>query len=123
MTASPDGPEGVIDFAGLAKRSGDGRPVWAGRSEDFNLNLVVLDGGPVAEHVNTQVDVLLIGVEGEGYVEIDGVRQTVGAGQGIVIPKGAARSIGSTGDRFAYLACHRRRPALWPEGVPRPGGG
>jgi mannose-6-phosphate isomerase-like protein (cupin superfamily) len=110
----------VIDLAALAKDAGEGRPVWSGASEDLNLNLVVLQGDSrVEEHVNNEVDVLLVGVEGSGSVHIDDASYSVVAGQMLVIPKSTRRSIACSGARFAYLLCHRRRAGLWPAGVPR----
>jgi len=78
------------------------------------------DDGVVA-HVNDEVDVLLVGVTGAGVVAVDGTDHPVGAGQALVIPKGARGAIRAVGGRFAYLSCHRRRAGLWPAGVPRPG--
>lgn len=91
---------------------------WTGGSEDLHLNLVILDAGAaVEEHVNAEVDVLLVGIEGNGVVAIEGDRQALGPGHAVVIPKGRRRSIAGGGARFAYLTCHRRRGGLWP--VPR----
>jgi quercetin dioxygenase-like cupin family protein len=115
-----DGPH-VIDLVGLARNREERKPAWGLQTEDLNLNLVVLDAaGGVAQHTNNEVDVLLVGIDGEGCVEIDGESVTVGPGQAIVVPKGSSRSIRCIADHFAYLSCHRRRAGLWPDGVPRP---
>lgn len=111
----------VVNLIQLA-RDGTGNPVWTGRSDDLNLNLVVLrDSAVIAEHVNVEVDVLLMVVDGEGRVEIDGEEEPLRPGCLVVVPKGARRSIQCDGDRLAYLTCHKRRGGLWPEGIPRPG--
>jgi quercetin dioxygenase-like cupin family protein len=90
-------------------------PVWTHESADLDVNLLVFPAGEgVAAHVNAEVDVLLVGVAGEGVVEIDGEASPLRAGQAIVIPKGARRSTVSVSESFAYLTCHRRRGALWP---------
>jgi quercetin dioxygenase-like cupin family protein len=104
----------VADLAALAQ--GDERRIaWEHATEDLNLNLVVLGaGGTIAEHPNAEVDVLLVGVDGEGIVAVDGEPNAVRAGRAIVIPKGTRRSIQSVGERFSYLTCHRRREGLWP---------
>jgi quercetin dioxygenase-like cupin family protein len=113
-------PAEIIDLAALARGSAERKPAWKLQTEDLNLNLVVLDaGGEVAAHTNTEVDVLLVGIEGAGQVDIEGRVYTVGTGQALVVPKSARRSIRCEGARFAYLACHRRRSGLWPEGIPR----
>ncbi len=111
----------VIDLVRLARSSEERKPTWGLQTEDLNLNLVVFDAdGGVAHHTNTEADVLLVGIDGEGRVEIDGQSRDIGPGEAIVIPKGSSRSIRCAADRFAYLSCHRRRAGLWPERVPRP---
>ena len=103
-----------VDLPALA-RVADRRLAWSSASEDLQMNLLVLaPGDTVEEHLNPEVDVLLVGIEGKGYIEIDGVRQTLGMGQAIVIPKATLRSIAGDGERFAYLSCHRRRGGLMP---------
>ena len=104
----------VIDLVALA-RSQARMPVWSQESEDLNVNLLVLGPGDgIAEHHNPELDVLVIGVEGEGSVTVEGEEQALRAGQAVVIPKGTRRSIRSSDDRFAYLTCHRRRGRRWP---------
>jgi quercetin dioxygenase-like cupin family protein len=114
-----------VDLAGLVRSTGARGPIWTYQGEDLNVNLLVFAaGGGMAEHVNAEVDVLLVGVAGEGAVEIDGRRHALRAGQALVVPKGARRAIRALGDRFAYLTCHRRRAGLWPAVMGRrPGNG
>ena len=110
-------PGGVVDLAVLARSETGQGAAWTHRSEDLNANLLVFSAGVgVAEHVNLEVDVLLVGVAGEGTVEVDGMRRVLRAGQALVIPKGARRSTRGESGRFAYLTCHRRRGGLWPAG-------
>lgn len=111
----------TVDLAALAASCPGVGPVWTHQSDDLNVNLLVFaasDG--VSEHVNAEVDVLLVGIEGHGRVEIDGRGQALTSGQALVIPKGARRAIRATSERFAYLTCHRRRAALWPTVQPAP---
>ena len=109
----------VVDLTGLARMGGERKPAWGLQTEDLNVNLIVLEaGGAIAEHTNTEVDVLLVVVEGAGTVEVDGRRHDLRQGQALVVPKGARRSIRCTGDSFVYLTCHRRRAGLWPAGIP-----
>jgi quercetin dioxygenase-like cupin family protein len=113
----------VVDLAALAQESTIRQPVWAYQSADLNVNLLVWDAnGGVVEHVNSEVDVLLVGIAGEGLVEVDGTAHPLRAGQALIIPKGVRRAIRSTGGRFAYLTCHRRRAGLWPHRRPHPSG-
>lgn len=90
-------------------------PVWTAQSDDLNVNLLVFHRGQaVEEHVNSEVDVLLVGVDGEGVVSIDGEPYALPPGHTVIVPKGARRSTRVMGDRFAYLTCHRRRAGLIP---------
>lgn len=118
MQGSMD-PVNVVDLLTLAG-NGEEMTVWTHETEDLNVNLLVLaPGHGVAEHRNAHVDVLLVGVQGAGYVAIDETEHSLGAGQALVIPKGTRRSIASGDERFAYLTCHRRRGRLWPEPLSR----
>jgi quercetin dioxygenase-like cupin family protein len=113
----------VVDLVALAPESTIQQPVWAYQSKDLNVNLLVwgADEG-VVEHVNSEVDVLLVGIVGDGLVEVDGTAHLLRAGQALIIPKGVRRAIRSTHGRFAYLTCHRRRAGLWPHRLPHPAG-
>jgi quercetin dioxygenase-like cupin family protein len=108
----------VADLAALAGLTNDRIPVWTHESRDLDVNLIVFaNGGGVGDHVNSEVDVLFIGVAGDGWVEIDGTRWTLGPLHAVIVPRGSRRSTGSSGhsERFAYLTCHRRRGGLWPQ--------
>jgi mannose-6-phosphate isomerase-like protein (cupin superfamily) len=105
----------MVDLAALAHSATAPGAIWTRQSEDLNVNLLVFTSGDgVAEHVNAEVDVLLVGIAGTGAVTIDGTRQILSPGIAMVIPKGTSRSIRSMSDSFAYLTCHRRRTGLWP---------
>ena len=87
------------------------------QGDDINVNLVRFPaGGGVGEHVNEEVDVLVIGVSGSGIVAVDGHEHRLRAGTVAFVPKGARRSTRSESRDFAYLTIHRRR------GPPRIGG-
>ena len=104
-----------IEVTNLSRLAGSVQKgfAWSAASEDLNVNLLVLGpGGSVPEHRNDAVDVLLIGVQGEGHACIDGEDLRIGAGDVLIIPKGAARKVASEGETFAYLTCHRRRPGI-----------
>ena len=122
MLDANDDVVSVVDLAALAQENTIRQPVWASQSADLNVNLLVwgADEGVVA-HVNSEVDVLLVGIAGDGLVEVDGMAHPLRVGQAL-IPKGARRAIRSTGGRFAYLTCHRRRAGLWPHRMPHSAG-
>lgn len=109
----------VLDAPGIAVAATN-RLAATLTSADLNLNLLVLDAAEQIEaHVNSEVDVLLVAVSGQGEVVIDDQPFAVTAGQALMIVKGARRAIRPMGGRFAYLSCHRRRPGLWPKTPPR----
>lgn len=88
---------------------------WGGAMEDLNVTLLSWPRGEgVAPHVNSEVDVIVIAVEGAGEVVVDGETFALAAGQALLIPKGRERAIHSTSERFSYLSAHRRRPGLMP---------
>jgi quercetin dioxygenase-like cupin family protein len=79
-------------------------------SEDLNANLVRFSvGSGVEEHLNDEVDVVILGVSGEGKVVVEGKIYALSTGTLVFVPKGARRSILGTSDRFAYLSIHRNR--------------
>ena len=82
-------------------------------SEDLNANLIGFPVGEgVGEHVNGEVDVLVVGVSGEGCVSVDGRAHPLRAGVVVFVPKGTRRSTRSDSADFAYLSVHRRRSPL-----------
>jgi quercetin dioxygenase-like cupin family protein len=105
----------IVDLAALARAATALGAAWTHQSEDLNVNLLVFASGEgVAEHINTEVDVLLVSIAGAGAVTVDGTRHILSAGQALLIPKGANRGILSMSDAFSYLTCHCRRAGLWP---------
>ena len=103
------------DLPHLARLALGKKPAWSQQSEDLSLNLISCTAGQgVGSHVNSEVDVLLVGIDGEGSVEIDGHWHVIRPGQLVIIPKGVQRATRCDGDHFAYLTCHRRRSGLWP---------
>jgi mannose-6-phosphate isomerase-like protein (cupin superfamily) len=119
-TAGPSSGSGqMADLAALACSATAPGAIWTRQSEDLDVNLLVFASGDgVAEHVNAEVDVLLVGITGAGAVTIDGTSHILRAGQALVIAKGARRSTCGASASFAYLTCHRRRGGLWPRPQP-----
>lgn len=82
-------------------------------SADLNANLVRFEaGGGVGEHVNEEVDVLIVGVSGSGSVGVDGEEHPLSSGVTVFVPRGARRLTRATTEGFAYLSVHRRRGPL-----------
>ena len=106
---------GVMDLTVVSATSAALQPAWSHQGTDLNVNLIVLDPGDgIEEHVNGEVEVLLVGIVGTGAVTIDGERHAITPGVAVVVAKGARRAIRAGEDRFAYLTCHRRRAGLRP---------
>ena len=91
-----------------------GGVIWALKeSGDLNANLVRFDArGGVGEHVNEELDVVLVGVAGSGFARVSGEEHPLSAGKLVFVPKGAERSTAALSDGFAYLTVHRRRGPL-----------
>jgi quercetin dioxygenase-like cupin family protein len=118
------GRRAAVDLPAVVQQSTERGPRWSAETEDLDVNLLVFGAGEgVAEHVNDEVDVLLVGVAGQGTVAIEGVAHTLRAGTALLVLKGERRAIRSAGAGFAYLTCHRRRAPLRPSGGGRTTGG
>lgn len=115
-------PDELIDLIALAQQTPASGAIWSHAGTDLNANFVLFDAEQgVPEHVNDEVEVLIVALIGEGFVEVEGRYHRLTPGRVIAIPTGARRAIGSSGGQFGYLTCHRRRAGLWPRGLPRPG--
>ncbi len=99
----------------LAAAATAGGPQWSHESTDLDLTLLTwLPHQQVPAHVNDEVDVVMIAIEGAGVVTVNGARHELSAGEALLIPKGAERAIGCAGERFSYLSVHARRRGIWP---------
>jgi len=82
-------------------------------SSELNANLVRFGTGQgIEEHVNDEVEVIVVGVSGSGIVTVDREEHALSAGMLVFIPKGARRSTMSTSEDFAYFTAHLRRKPL-----------
>src|SRR5688500_8145682 len=98
-SALPRTAEEGGDLAAQGRAATAPGAAWTHQSEDLNVNVLVFASGEgVAEHINTEVDVLMVGIAGAGAVTVDGARQILQAGHALLIPKGANRSIRSESD-------------------------
>lgn len=105
----------VATLAGEAAEAGIAGPLWSVSTADLNANVLrFVTGDGVPEHVNNEVDVLLLVIRGEGAVTLDGHELRMHGGQLMVLPKGARRAIRAVGDELVYVTAHRRRMGLMP---------
>jgi quercetin dioxygenase-like cupin family protein len=107
-------PGNFVNLNEMAAASEHLGAIWTlSASADLNANLVRFDARQgVGEHVNDEVDVLMIGVSGAGVVEVDGEEHALCAGFLVFVPRDARRSTRSDTDDFAYLTVHKRRGPL-----------
>ncbi len=103
------------DLAAIAASTAVRGPAWRLTDSELNANLLVFDRGQgIESHRNDSVDVLIVGVAGNGSLRIDDTTYPLWAGRTVLVPKGSERSIVANSDRFAYLTCHRARGPLLP---------
>ena len=96
----------------LLKPSGMG-PLWGMASRDLNATLLAWPPcHEVEEHTNTELDVLLIVLEGEGQAVVDQREHALAPGHALLIDKGSARTLRAGDDGLRYLSVHSRRPPL-----------
>ena len=108
-------PAGPVDLLG---RSGSG-PLWGMASSDINATLLSWPAGhELAEHVNGELDVLLVVLEGQGSAFVDGARHALMAGSALLVARGARRRIVAGDGGLRYLSIHRRRGPLQIQAAP-----
>lgn len=93
-------------------RSGTG-PLWGMASDDLNATLLAWPPRhELVEHVNAELDVLVIVLDGGGSAVIDGEAHDLTAGSALLIPRGAHRRVTAGDSGLRYLSVHRRRGPL-----------
>lgn len=111
------GTDGPID---LLSGSGVG-PLWGMASTDLNATLLVWPPHhEVAEHLNADIDVLVIVLDGHGTAIVDGQSHALTAGSAILVARGTSRRIQAGNIGLRYLSVHRRRGLLQIQGTPAP---
>ncbi|MEU6659001.1 hypothetical protein [Streptomyces sp. NPDC046821] len=84
-----------------------------GAARQLDANLVrLLPGADVPGHVEPDLDVLLVTVEGSGTLRHGGDEEELAPGVLVFLPRGERRSVTAGPDGLAYLTAHRRRPGL-----------
>jgi quercetin dioxygenase-like cupin family protein len=80
---------------------------------DLDANLVHLrPHEEVGDHVNDQVDVLVVVWDGSGELTVDGRGIPIRRGTTVLIPRGSRRAVRAGADGATYLTVHRRRDRL-----------
>ena len=114
-TSSNAAPPLAIDLLERLANPTHSGPQWAHECEDLDLTLLAWEPGKnIAAHVNSEVDVVFIGVAGQGHVLVNGEVHELRPGMVLLIPKGCERAIESAEEPFSYLSVHRRRRGLMP---------
>jgi mannose-6-phosphate isomerase-like protein (cupin superfamily) len=102
-------PGGVVDF--LAP-TGTG-PLWGMASTELNATLLAWPPGhEVVENATSELDVLLIVLEGGGTARVDDQDHELIVGSVLLVEKGHARGIRAGGEGLRYLSVHKRRGPL-----------
>jgi quercetin dioxygenase-like cupin family protein len=101
-----------LDLGFLTQETG---PIFGAECEDLDFTLLQWSSGDgVQEHLNDELDVLMIVLAGQGEVTVDGVCYALESGRALLIPKNTRRRVLSSSDGFRYLNVHKRRKRLMP---------
>jgi uncharacterized cupin superfamily protein len=102
-------PNAVVDLLG---RMGLG-PLWGMASGDLNATLLVWPPDhEVVEHTNSELDVLLVVLQGDGVAKVDDQEHALVCGSALLVEKGSSRAIRAGADGLRYLSIHKRRGPL-----------
>lgn len=108
----------MIDLAQLAALAKTSGVQWSYESEDLDCTVLSWRAGEgVAEHVNSEVDVWIVVLGGEGRLTLDGVESPLRNGEALMLPKGVPRGLVAITERFTYVNVHRRRKKLGLGGI------
>jgi quercetin dioxygenase-like cupin family protein len=72
----------------------------------------------LVEHTTSELDVLLIVLEGSGVATVDEREHVLVVGSALLVEKGSSRAIRAGADGLRYLSVHRRRGPLQVAGTP-----
>lgn len=106
----------TVDLGTLVDRpvEGSSGAIWSlPHGGDLDANVVRLrPGDAIGEHVNDDVDVLVVVWSGAGELTADGRPVPLRPGTVCRIDRGARRRIRAGADGMTYLSVHRRREGL-----------
>jgi len=101
---------GPVDLRSV---QGAGGVVWSISPDGFHANLVVLEAhGSIGAHRNDAVDVLVVVLEGDGTLTVDGGAVALEPGTALLVPLGAGRSTEAGSGGLRYLSVHAQRAPL-----------
>lgn len=107
--------DSLADLSFLAEVAALFGPQWGIETEDLNATLLSwTQGQGIQEHVNDEVDVLVLVVSGEMLVSVGEAEFLLRASQMTWIPKGTPRAMMAKTARAAHLNIHKRRKKLMP---------
>jgi quercetin dioxygenase-like cupin family protein len=90
-----------------------GGPLWGAESTDLNATLLEWPAGEgPAEHVNEQLDVLYVVLEGSVTLTVGGAAEELRAGEATIVDKGLQRALVAGPEGVRYLTAHVRRGGL-----------
>jgi mannose-6-phosphate isomerase-like protein (cupin superfamily) len=91
-----------------------GGAVWSlPHDGDLDANMIRLHGGQeIGDHVNDEVDVLVVVWHGAGEIAIDDRSLPLRPGVLVLVPMGSSRAIRAGHQGVSYLTVHRRRGPL-----------
>ena len=118
---APGETHGTGEVVDLSAGAGNG-PLWGMASHDLNATLLAWPAGhALAEHINAELDVLVVVLDGSATVTIDDAPHELSAPATILVPRGTRRALRAGDGGARYLSVHRRRRPL--QIAPLPGGG
>lgn len=96
-----------------AVTTGAAGAAWSCATQDLNATVLAWPARhEVAEHVNEERDVLLVGISGAALVVVDGVEHELRPATMVVVSRGARRSLRASDSGVAYLSAHAARGML-----------
>ncbi|MFC1430266.1 hypothetical protein ACEZDB_06270 [Streptacidiphilus sp. N1-3] len=130
MSPTRNVPQVLVGLDECLARAAAGRSgaLWrlAEPGRQLDANVVRLPpGGGVDEHVEEDLDVLLVVVEGSGRLggaggTGDGGAELLAPRSVVWLPRGSRRSLNAGPEGLVYLTVHQRRPALSIKGLSLP---
>jgi quercetin dioxygenase-like cupin family protein len=116
IAASSDDAKSELKIGDISVLEFHGRgPQWGVETEQLNATILLWEKGHGLEaHINQELDVVLVVLEGEGEAFVEDETIRLRAGMVLPIAKGLVRAITATSERLTYASIHRRRPGLMP---------
>ena len=107
-------PAAVVDLLGV---EGTG-PLWGMASAELNATLLAWPPGhELVDDTASELDVLLVVLEGGGIAELDGQEHELVPGTALLVERGRKRVIRAGREGLRYLSVHRRRGPLQVAGL------